>query len=147
MEEIACLGKWPVKGIVHPKIKIWCLSAYPQGIQDVGEFVSSVEHKQRFLTVSKSFFTSDPPQCPTVLSTFTTAGVWRVNVLWHSRRLRGSDLKIRFGSDLKNLCLCSTEETVGCCERAQDSWTLRWIRGKNYINTVQFLAQTDCFVS
>ncbi len=23
---------------------------YPQGIQDVGDFVSSVEHKQRFLT-------------------------------------------------------------------------------------------------
>ncbi len=39
-----------IKGIVHPKMKIWCLSAYPQGIQDVGDFVSSVEHKQRFLT-------------------------------------------------------------------------------------------------
>ncbi len=39
-----------IKGIVHPKILIWCLSAYPQGIQDVGDFVSSVEHKQRFLT-------------------------------------------------------------------------------------------------
>ncbi len=38
------------KGIVHPKMKIWCLSAYPQGIQDVGNFVSSVEHKQRCLT-------------------------------------------------------------------------------------------------
>ncbi len=34
-----------VKGIVHPKMKIWCLSAYPKGIQDVGDFVSSVEHK------------------------------------------------------------------------------------------------------
>ncbi len=30
------------------------------------------------------------------------------------------------------------------CERAQDSWTVRW---KNDINTVQFLAQTDRFVS
>ncbi len=30
---------------------------------------------------------------------------------------------------------------------AQDSWTVRWIRGKNDINTVQFLAQTDCFMS
>ncbi len=39
-----------IKGIVHPKMKIWCLSAYPQGIRDVGDFVSSVEHKQRFLT-------------------------------------------------------------------------------------------------
>ncbi len=39
-----------IKGIVHPKMKIWCLSAYPQGIQDVGDFVSSVEHKRNFLT-------------------------------------------------------------------------------------------------
>ncbi len=31
-------------------MKIWCLSAYPKGIQDVGDFVSSVEHKWRFLT-------------------------------------------------------------------------------------------------
>ncbi len=29
-------------------------------------------------------------------------------------------------------------------ENAQDSWTVWWIRGKkNYINTGQFLAQTD----
>ncbi len=28
---------------------LW-LSAYPQGIPDVGDFVSSVEHKLRFLT-------------------------------------------------------------------------------------------------
>ncbi len=39
-----------LKGIVHPKMKIVCLSAYPQGIQDVGDFVSSVEHKGRFWT-------------------------------------------------------------------------------------------------
>ncbi len=39
-----------VKGIVHPKMKIWCSSAYPQRIQDVGDFVSSVEHKQKILT-------------------------------------------------------------------------------------------------
>ncbi len=29
-------------------MKMLCLSAYPQGIQDVGDFVSSVEHKQDF---------------------------------------------------------------------------------------------------
>ncbi len=39
-----------VKGMIHPKMKMWCLSAYPQDIQDVGDLVSSVEHKQRFLT-------------------------------------------------------------------------------------------------
>ncbi len=32
-------------------MQILCLSAYPQGIQDVGDIVSSVEHKQRFSTV------------------------------------------------------------------------------------------------
>ncbi len=37
---------------------MWCLSAYPQGIQDVGDFVSSVEHKQRFLTQSVAVFQS-----------------------------------------------------------------------------------------
>ncbi len=44
------LRNFSLKGIVHPKMKMWCLSAYPKGIQDVGDFVSSVEHKQRFLT-------------------------------------------------------------------------------------------------
>ncbi len=39
-----------LKGIVHPKIKVWCSSAYRKGIQDVGDFVSSVEHKLIFLT-------------------------------------------------------------------------------------------------
>ncbi len=38
------------KAIVHPKMKIVCVSAYPQGIQDVGDFVSSVEHKLSLLT-------------------------------------------------------------------------------------------------
>ncbi len=41
-----------IKGIVYPKIQIWCLSAYPKGIQHVVDFVSSVEHKQIFLTVT-----------------------------------------------------------------------------------------------
>ncbi len=31
-------------------MKMLCLSAYPKDIQDVGDFVSSVEHKRRFLT-------------------------------------------------------------------------------------------------
>ncbi len=39
-----------IKGIFHPEMNIWCFSAYPQGIQDVADFVSSVEHKRRFLT-------------------------------------------------------------------------------------------------
>ncbi len=39
-----------LKAIVHPKMKMWCLYANLQGIKDVSDFVSSVEHKQRFLT-------------------------------------------------------------------------------------------------
>ncbi len=39
-----------IKGIVHPIMKIWCVTAHPKIIQDVGDFVSSVEHKGRFLT-------------------------------------------------------------------------------------------------
>ncbi len=39
-----------VKGIVHPKMKMLCFSAYPEGIQYVCDFVSSVEHKLKFLT-------------------------------------------------------------------------------------------------
>ncbi len=32
-----------IKGIVHFEIKIWYLSAYPKGIEDVGVFFSSVD--------------------------------------------------------------------------------------------------------
>ncbi len=67
-----------LKGIVHPKMKMWCLSAYPQGIQDVGDF-SSVEHKRRFLTQTVAVCQSyNGNQCPTLLSSSTTSGVWRV---------------------------------------------------------------------
>ncbi len=34
-------------------MKIVCLSAYPKGIQDVGDFISSVEHKQRFFNSNR----------------------------------------------------------------------------------------------
>ncbi len=38
-----------LKGIVHFEIKIWYLSAYPKGIQDVGVFFSSVDPIMMFL--------------------------------------------------------------------------------------------------
>ncbi len=38
-----------IKGIVHFEIKIWYLSAYPKGIQDVGVFFSSVDPILMFL--------------------------------------------------------------------------------------------------
>ncbi len=38
-----------VKGIVHFEIKIWYVSAYPKGIQDVGVFFSSVDPILMFL--------------------------------------------------------------------------------------------------
>ncbi len=37
------------KGIVHFEIKIWYLSAYPKGIQDVGVFFSPVDPILMFL--------------------------------------------------------------------------------------------------
>ncbi len=110
------------KGIVHPKMKMWCLSAYPKGIQDVGDFVSSVEHKQRFLTqtvaVCQSYnvvngthgFESKRKHTQTCQSTLTRHALDVVNTL----------------------------RTVGLCGGSEV---------KNYINTVKFLAQTDRFVS
>ncbi len=38
-----------LKGIVHFEIKIWYVSAYPKGIQDVGVFFSSVDPILMFL--------------------------------------------------------------------------------------------------
>ncbi len=38
-----------IKGIVHFEIKIWYLSAYPKGIQDVVFFFSSVDPILMFL--------------------------------------------------------------------------------------------------
>ncbi len=35
---VKLIGKTLLKGIVHFEIKIWYLSAYPKGIQDVGVF-------------------------------------------------------------------------------------------------------------
>ncbi len=32
-----------LKGIVHPNILIWCLSAYPQGIQDVDDLDQGIQ--------------------------------------------------------------------------------------------------------
>ncbi len=43
------LRKNRLKGIVHFEIKIWYLSAYPKGIQDVGVFFSSVDPILMFL--------------------------------------------------------------------------------------------------
>ncbi len=40
---VGSAGLTGFKGIVHFEIKIWYLSAYPKGIQDVGVFFSSVD--------------------------------------------------------------------------------------------------------
>ncbi len=46
---IKCLYSVTLKGIVHFDIKMWYLSAYPKGIQDVGVFFSSVDPILMFL--------------------------------------------------------------------------------------------------
>ncbi len=43
-----------IKGIVHFEIKMWYLSAYPKGIQDVGVFFSSVDPILMFLGQNRS---------------------------------------------------------------------------------------------
>ncbi len=47
--KIKAVQENPIKGIVHFEIKIWYLSAYPKGIQDVGVFFSSVDPILMFL--------------------------------------------------------------------------------------------------
>ncbi len=47
--ESATWTRVALKGIVHFEIKIWYLSAYPKGIQDVGVFFSSVDPILMFL--------------------------------------------------------------------------------------------------
>ncbi len=47
--EPLCMEQTEFKGIVHFEIKIWYLSAYPKGIQDVGVFFSSVDPILMFL--------------------------------------------------------------------------------------------------
>ncbi len=34
-----------LKGIIHQKMKMWCVSAYRKGIQDVGDFFSRTQTK------------------------------------------------------------------------------------------------------
>ncbi len=92
-----CHSENPLKGIVHPKMKILCLSSYLQGLQDVGEFVSSVEHKWRFLTrtdaVCQSYNGSQWDMKQSVCARNWTVFIsFFTYVLWHSRRMRGSDL-------------------------------------------------------
>ncbi len=47
--EVNCKKGKGLKGLVHFEIKIWYLSAYPKGIQDVGVFFSSVDPILMFL--------------------------------------------------------------------------------------------------
>ncbi len=48
------MNKQTFKGIVHFEIKIWYLSAYPKGIQDVGVFLSLVDPILMFLGQNRS---------------------------------------------------------------------------------------------
>ncbi len=85
-----------LKGIVHPKRKIWCLSAYPEGIQDVGDFISSVEHKQRLLTrtvaVCQSYNVSQwDPRLWETKKTYTDKT--KLNPVAHDNTMKSYDTK------------------------------------------------------
>ncbi len=53
-QRLKCGLRIRLKGIVHFEIKIWYLSAYPKGIQDVGVFFSSVDPILMFLGQNRS---------------------------------------------------------------------------------------------
>ncbi len=143
-------------------MKIWCLSADPQGIQDVGEFVSSVEHKWNFLTQTIAVCQSyNGSQWDSRLwarkknkhrqNQIKPCGSWRylevcaitialcnklksiyiVLYLWSTAL---SIWEIGGGNVFKSLRSTVKQEEdasrTGCCERARDNWTVRWIRGK-----------------
>ncbi len=92
----------------------------------------SVQETQQYLYC---FFTSDPPHCPTVLSAFTTASMWRVFLL--------------YGGSQSYKCITATYLSNGPLTLLIEIVDRVSIRGKkkNDINTVEFLAQTDRFMS
>ncbi len=102
-------------------------------------------------TVFILFFISDPPHCPTVLRAFTTAGAWRVFfffLLYGGSQTYKCITATYFSNGPLTLLIEIVDRMVhlraavkqeeeeedasraGCCERSQDSWTVRWIRGK-----------------
>ncbi len=86
-----------LKGIVHPKRKMWCLSAYHEGIHDVGDFIYSVEHKRRLLTqtfaVCQSYNVSqwDPQLRETKKKTYTDKT--KLNPVAHDNTMKSYDTK------------------------------------------------------
>ncbi len=81
---------------VLARLSWWWLSAHPQGIQDVGDFVSSVEHKRRCLT-----------QIVAVCQSYN-ANQWAQNI-WVIKNMH-RQIQIK-PSGFKNPRLLSTEET------------------------------------
>ncbi len=61
-------------------MKMWCLSAYPQGIQDVDYFISSVGHKQRFLTQTVAV-------CQSYNASKWAQNLWELNKHAHNFKL------------------------------------------------------------
>ncbi len=94
-------------------------------------------------TVFISFFTSDPPHCPTVLSAVTTAGAWHVFFLLYGESQTNKCITATYLSNgpltLSTISIRRVGiRTVGQCSGSEV---------KNDINTVRFLAQTNRFVS
>ncbi len=72
---------YSLKGIVHFEIKIWYVSAYPKGIQDVGVFFSSVDPILMFLG-------------QTVLVCQSYNGRYRSLSLWEGKRTGTEKFKL-----------------------------------------------------
>ncbi len=100
-------------------MKSWYVSAYPQGIQDVGDFISSVELKLKFFLKSVSH----------VMAVNGTHGFESKKTIHRQNQVKPCGLW-RFIEVLIIARIVYTVMWPGCCECAQDSWTVQWIRGK-----------------
>ncbi len=130
-----------IKGIVHPKLKMWCLSAYPQGIQYEGDsrLGESKKHTQtkpnetlQHMTISMWWISGKKniyKYC-SVSCTDRSFLVFRPQSIVRSRRVSLGFVSVCFFDFpsreshwlqlydwltatvwVKNLCMCSTEET------------------------------------
>ncbi len=117
-------------------MNIWCLSAYPQGIQDVGDFSKTQTQSVSHIMAVNGTHGFERQTNIHRQNQIKPCGLWRyIEVLRHETI--GLCKKVNSIHIIFFLCPTVNSVTVTythgrCCERAQDSWTLQWIRAKNW---------------
>ncbi len=102
-----------VKGIVHFEIKIWYLSAYPKGIQDVGVFFSSVDPILMFLG-------------QTVLVCQSYNGRYRSLSLWEGKRTCTEKFKLNNSPSWLHIDGLR-HKTSGLCEKTNSIYIVFYL--------------------